>query len=218
MGNDRPLCGRIPRLLCGDLAHARQPLIDAARLVELDDHAVIRAHHRLDIERGRKERLQPGQPPVLAERFQRIDHKIRILLIPHPEYFLGNLGKSQPGIVHIPDRQRKTQLPGGGRLRIDHQDIFAACTVLLLIQAFAQRRAVVGAAQMARQRDDIHILRLTFAGRLERFRRRTRRLRAVWACLHQLKKRFLVESLIVCHLYVVHLKPQRNRLKMRVLF
>ena len=105
MRDDRTLFLRLSRTPGGKLTHTGQSLGDASCLIQLDDDTVICSHNRLNIQRRGKKGLQSGKAAILAERLQRVDHKIGLLLISHFQDTLRNFTESEPLLVHIADGQ-----------------------------------------------------------------------------------------------------------------
>ena len=90
--------------------------------------------------------------------------------------------------------------------------------MLFPVETFAQRRAVVRAAQFIRERHRIHMLRLPLICAHIFLRRRTGRFRTVKALFHSAQKVKLVKGLVIPDADAADLQLQRYRHKVSVFF
>ena len=75
MSNNCCLFSGISRRFHGNGTHPRQTLIDTSCLIQLDDHAFICTHNRLDVQRSGKKRLKSGKTAILPKSIQSLQNK-----------------------------------------------------------------------------------------------------------------------------------------------
>ena len=93
MSNNCCLFSGISRRFHGNGTHPRQTLIDTSCLIQLDDHAFICTHNRLDVQRSGKKRLKSGKTAILPKSIQSLQNKIGMHLSLKYFQLLHNLFK-----------------------------------------------------------------------------------------------------------------------------
>ena len=144
MGDDKPPPRRVAHLRGRELRHFAQGLFDADGLALLDDLPLVRAHDGLDVQGGGHQGLHAGEPAVLPQGLQIVQHEVGVDAVPESLYFFYDLLKGKAALLQLHDLQRDLGLSAAGRLRIHNVDLLPA--VFLMVQVLPQPGAVVAAA------------------------------------------------------------------------
>lgn len=114
-GPQRPAL-RIPAASHKVLHHLLQRLLDAPALIYFHNHAMISRHDRFNVQCARKNRRQSRQPPVLLQRVQILQNKIRLHMIPELIHTGNNLFKGSAGLRQLLNLKSNQALAAAGRI------------------------------------------------------------------------------------------------------